>query len=58
MAKNGKTGDGHRNGAVDNRSQVLNTKTNLYVKRDAVTGKFLDVKSTGGKFKGVRKENN
>ena len=58
MAKNGKTGDGHRTGAVDNRSQVLNTKTNLYVKRDAVTGKFLDVKSTGGKFKGVRKENN
>jgi len=56
MAKNGKTGDGHRNGAVDNRSQVLNTKTNLYVKRDTSTGKFMDVKTSGGKFKGVRKE--
>lgn len=56
MAKNGKTGDGHRNGAVDNRSQVLNTKTNLFVKRDTATGKFMDVKTSGGKFKGVRKE--
>lgn len=56
MAKNGTTGDGHRNGAVDKRSQVLNTKTHLYVKRDATTGKFMDVKTTGGKFKGVRKE--
>lgn len=56
MAKNGKPGDGHRNGAVDKRSQVLNPKTNLYVKRDTDTGKFMDVKTSGGKFKGVRKE--
>jgi hypothetical protein len=56
MAKNGKVGDGHRNGAVDKRSQVLNPKTNLFVKRDADSGKFMDVKTTGGKFKGVRKE--
>ena len=56
MAKNGKVGDGHRNGAVDKRSQVLNPKTNLFVKRDDDTGKFMDVKTTGGKFKGVRKE--
>ncbi|MDE3183967.1 MAG: hypothetical protein KGM16_11165 [Bacteroidota bacterium] len=56
MAKNGNIGDGHRNGAVDKRSQVLNPKTKLFVKRDAETGKFMDVKTTGGKFKGVRKE--
>jgi len=56
MAKNGKVGDGHRNGAVDKRSQVLNPKTNLFVKRDADSGKFMDVKTSGGKFKGVRKE--
>ena len=56
MAKNGKVGDGHRNGAVDKRSQILNPKTNLFVKRDADSGKFMDVKTSGGKFKGVRKE--
>jgi hypothetical protein len=56
MAKNGKTGDGHRNGAVDKRSQVLNPKTELYVKRNTETGQFMDVKTSGGKFKGVRKE--
>ncbi len=56
MAKNGRVGDGHRNGQVDNRSQVLNPKTSQYVKRDTNTGKFMDVKTSGGKFKGVRKE--
>jgi|GEM_PF-135169 len=56
MAKNGKPGDGHRNGAVDKRSQVLNPATNQYVKRDTETGRFMDVKTTGDKFKGVRKE--
>lgn len=56
MAKNAPTGDNARKGAVKGRSQVLNPKTNLCVKRDAETGKFMDVKTTGGKFKGVRKE--
>ncbi len=56
MAKNGKPGDGHRNGAVDQRSQSQNPKTGLYTKRDTETGRFMDVKTTGGKFKGVRKE--
>ena len=56
MAKNGKTGDGHRNGAVRERSQVQNPKTGLYVKRDTNTGKFMDNKTSGGKFKGVREE--
>lgn len=55
MAKN--TGQGHRHGAVDNRSQVYNPKTKDYVKRDAETGQFMDRKtSSGGPFKGVRKE--
>jgi hypothetical protein len=29
MAKDGKTGDGHRNGQVDNRSEVLNQRHNF-----------------------------
>jgi len=56
MATNRPVGDNARIGAVKQRSQVLNPKTNLYVKRDTETGKFMDVKTSGGKFKGVRKE--
>lgn len=56
MAKNKPYGDNRRKGAVKGRSQVRNPKTKKYVKRDAKTGKFLDVKSDGKKFKGVRKE--
>lgn len=56
MAKNNPTGDNARKGAVKDRSQVQNPKTGLYVKRDTQTGRFMDVKTTGGKFKGVRKE--
>lgn len=56
MARNKPVGDNARKGAVKQRSQVLNPKTNLYVKRDAETGRFMDVKTSGGKFKGVRKE--
>lgn len=48
--------DNSRKGAVRQRSQVENPKTGLYVKRDVETGKFMDVKTSGGKFKGVRKE--
>ena len=56
MATNPPTGDGHRNGAVRNRSQFLNPQNNRWVKRNAETGKFMDVKSDGAKFKGVRRE--
>lgn len=56
MAKNGTVGDGHRNGMVKKRSQAYNPKTGMWVKRDADTGKFMDVKSDGEPFKGVRKE--
>lgn len=56
MAKNKPVGDNARKGAVKQRSQTLNPKTKLFVKRDTETGRFMDVKTTGGKFKGVRKE--
>lgn len=56
MATNKPYGDGQRKGAVKERSQVLNPKTDRYVKRDAATGKFMDVKQDGTPFKGVRKE--
>lgn len=53
MAKNKPYGDNARKGTVKNRSQVLNPKTGLYVKRDSDSGRFMDVKTSGGKFKGV-----
>lgn len=53
MAKNRPYGDNARKGAVKNRTQVLNPKTGLYVKRNSKTGRFMDVKTSGGKFKGV-----
>lgn len=56
MAKNGKPGDGHRNGAVKDRSQTFNPKTETWTKRDRETGKFMDGKSDGKPFKGVTKE--
>lgn len=56
MAKNGKSGDGHRNGAVRERTQVYNPKIERYVKRDSETGRFMDVKADEKPFKGVTKE--
>ncbi len=52
VAKN--TGKGYRKGAVKDRSQVETPVG--WVKRDAETGRFLDVKSDGEPFKGVRRE--
>ena len=56
MATNPPKCDGHRNGAVRDRSQVHNPKTDQWVKRDGDTGRFMDVKQDGSPFKGVRKE--
>lgn len=56
MATNRPYGDGHRNGAVKGRSQVFNDKIGRFVKRDSESGKFMDIKSDGKPFKGVRKE--
>lgn len=55
MATNPPKGDGHRNGAVKERSQVQNPNGH-WIKRDTESGKFMDVKSDGKPFKGVRKE--
>jgi hypothetical protein len=54
MAKN--TGAGYRRGAVKGRSQVRNTRTGEWTLRDALTGRFLNMKSDSKPFKGVRKE--
>ena len=56
MASNKPVGDNSRKGAVKKRSQSENPRTGLMTKRDKETGEFTDVKTTGGKFKGVRKE--
>ena len=56
MATNPPKGDGHRQGAVRDRSQVYNPKTDTWTKRDKDSGRFMDQKSDGSPFKGVRKE--
>lgn len=55
MATNPPKGDGHRNGAVKQRSQTQAPSGN-WVKRNTNDGRFMDVKSDGLPFKGVRKE--
>ena len=56
MATNPPKGDGHRNGAVKDRSQTQAPNGN-WVKRDTGSGRFMDQKtSSSGPFKGVRKE--
>lgn len=56
MAKNAPVGDGRRVGAVRERSQTQ-TPSGHWVKRDANTGQFMDVKTSDKTpFKGVRKE--
>ena len=56
MAANPPKGDGHRIGAVRQRSQTYNPRTGQWVKRDTNTGRFMDVKQDGNPFKGIRKE--
>lgn len=56
MATNPPKGDGHRKGAVRDRSQVFNPVTEQWVKRDTDTGRFIDVNKSGAPHKGVRKE--
>ena len=53
MATN--TGKGHRHGSVTQRSQSQSPNGN-WVKRNASTGRFMDQKTSGGPFKGVRRE--
>jgi len=56
MAKNTGKEKG-RIGAITGRSEARNPATGLWTKRDATTGRFIDVKKAGGSFKGVRREN-
>lgn len=56
MAVNKPKNDNVRIGAVRQRSQFFNERIGLYIKRNSVNGQFMDVKTSGGKFKGVRKE--
>ena len=48
------TGNGGRLGTVKNRTQTFNPNTNMYVKRDSETGRFLSCKETP--YKSIRKE--
>lgn len=54
MAKN--TGEDYRKGSVTDRTQVQNTQSGNWVKRDTTTGQFIDQKTDGEKFKGVATE--
>jgi hypothetical protein len=56
MAKNPPIGDGRRVGAVRDRSQTHNPQNDRWIKRDSITGKFIDQKADRTPFKGVRKE--
>lgn len=56
MAVNRPYGDNKRIGAVRKRSQTQ-MSNGTWVKRDAKTGRFMNVKSDNRPFKGVRKEN-
>lgn len=55
MAKNKTPGDNRRAGAVKKRSQIPNKLTGTWTKKDAKSGKFMDVKADPKPFKGVRK---
>lgn len=55
MATNPPTGDGHRHGAVRDRSQFEHPNGHWY-KRDDNTGRIINCKSDENPFKGVRKE--
>jgi len=53
MATVGKKGDDRRHGSVKKRSQVYNETTDRFIKVDAETGRFMDVKDDNQPFVGV-----
>lgn len=55
MAVNKPLGDNARVGSIRNRVQVFNPRTKLWVKIDTTSNRIIDVKTSGGRFKGVRK---
>jgi hypothetical protein len=56
MATNPPKGDGHRHGAVRDRSQAYNPKNERWIKRDSETSRFIDQKGNQTPLKGVRRE--
>jgi hypothetical protein len=58
MAVNKPVGDNARKGAVRKRTQLKGKLMGkpVWTKRSKETGKFMDVKKSKKKFKGVRKE--
>ena len=56
MAVNRPTGDNARKGAVRKRSQLKNKLAGSWTKRSKKSGKFMDVKKSAKKYKGVRRE--
>ena len=50
MATNPPKGDGHRNGAVKDRTQFQNPVNKIFYKRAADTGRIMDGKAHGTKF--------
>lgn len=58
MSTNKPPPDGHRVGAVRERSQVETQRMGEkhWTKRDTESGQFMDQKEDDEKFKGVRKE--
>ena len=58
MAVNKPTGDSARKGAVRKRSQLKGKLAGetAWTKRSRQSGRFMDVKKSEKKFKGVRKE--
>lgn len=55
MATNPPKGDGHRNGAVRDRSQFQNPNNEIWYKRGP-DGRIMDGKADGSKFKSIRRE--
>ena len=58
MAVNKPTGDNARKGAVRKRTQLKGRVQGklAWTKRSKKSGKFMDVKKSSKKFKGVRRE--
>lgn len=50
IAKNLPSGDGHQHGTVEDRSQIHNSHTDKWVKRDSETDRFIDRKSDQNPF--------
>ena len=56
MAVNKPIGDNARKGAVKRRTQLKNPLTKTSTKRSKQGGRFMAVKKSPKKFKGVRRE--